>query len=459
MKKLMLIGIFFCISAIAFAQKVYFIYLQSDGGFPFYVKMDDKVFSSTSSGYIILPRLIDSTYTFQVGQPENKMRELQFSVTINKKDRGFLLKNFASGWALFDLQSTAVIHPLASKTGVMYSSSVVKTDLFTRMLAQAVDDSTLLLQPVFANREIKPDVQDKPVVATKSVAEDKKKEDERKNNTVTTKKETAHSAVVQKDNPAINGNAAAKSRRDSNVIKEKTSKAIKEDTKDAKPVELFVHQENTALKEEASSELKKDKAAPSVKIETTEVKQVVSEPYKRSVVTRRSESSTTEGFGLVFLDQVGSEVDTIRIIIPNQKPVYATSSSLLQATDSPQSTDKRFLDFSNQKEESAGMPKGKKVKSCGQQASESDFLKLRKNMSAKETEDRMVAEAKKVFRARCFTSEQIQLLSTLFLTQKGKYQFFTEAYPHVSDEQNFSALHSELKDEYYIARFKDLVGN
>ena len=51
----------------------------------------------------------------------------------------------------------------------------------------------------------------------------------------------------------------------------------------------------------------------------------------------------------------------------------------------------------------------------------------------------------------------IKNLSTLFLNDDGKYKFFDAAYTHVSDPENFSSLAAELKDEYYINRFKAML--
>jgi hypothetical protein len=95
---------------------------------------------------------------------------------------------------------------------------------------------------------------------------------------------------------------------------------------------------------------------------------------------------------------------------------------------------------------------------CKSTASENDFFKLRKNMAAKNSDDSMVGEAKKAFKGKCFTTEQIRNLGTLFLTSAGKYQFFDAAYLHVTDREKFESLESEIKDDYYLKRFKALVG-
>ena len=69
----------------------------------------------------------------------------------------------------------------------------------------------------------------------------------------------------------------------------------------------------------------------------------------------------------------------------------------------------------------------------------------------------MIAEAKKVFKTKCFSTLQIKNLSALFLTDESKYKFFDAAYQYVSDLENFSTLQSELKDEYFINRFKAMI--
>ena len=85
-------------------------------------------------------------------------------------------------------------------------------------------------------------------------------------------------------------------------------------------------------------------------------------------------------------------------------------------------------------------------------------MKLRKKMAGRDTDEAMIEEAKKVYRNKCFTVEQLRYLSTLFLTSAAKYQFFDASYHYASDRQNFASLRNEIKDEYYLNRFKALVG-
>jgi hypothetical protein len=72
--------------------------------------------------------------------------------------------------------------------------------------------------------------------------------------------------------------------------------------------------------------------------------------------------------------------------------------------------------------------------------------------------DNMLKTAKKYFRSKCFSTEQIKDLSYLFLTNEGKYRFFDAAYPYTSDSDQYEMLQAQLSDEYYINRFKALIG-
>ena len=113
---------FIAISIHASAQKVYFIYLESENNHPFYVKMNDQLHSS-GSGYLVLSGLVDSSYQFSVGFPGAKT-ESKFLVPLSGRDRGFLLKSFDYGLGLFDLQKLSVIKPLVdeSRNNISYRS-------------------------------------------------------------------------------------------------------------------------------------------------------------------------------------------------------------------------------------------------------------------------------------------------------------------------------------------------
>jgi uncharacterized protein YaaQ len=96
---------------------------------------------------------------------------------------------------------------------------------------------------------------------------------------------------------------------------------------------------------------------------------------------------------------------------------------------------------------------------CKKLASEDDFLKLRKKMAGLSTDDAMLNAATKALKAKCYSTEQVKNLSVLFQKEMGKLQFFEAAYPFVVDTYNFPGLQVELKDEYFINRFKAMIAH
>lgn len=182
MKKLILFLLLSVSLLSASSQKLYFIYIQTEAEQPFFVKMNEKLYSSYSSGYLIIPKLIDSTYSFSIGFPQNKWPEQKFSVTINKKDNGYLLKNFGEkGWGLFNLQTLSV--QMASDASAKIESSVTiennEVSQFTEILAKAADDPALKQKtaaPVPVNN--KPEIvvtvkKEEPAIVAKEIKTEK----------------------------------------------------------------------------------------------------------------------------------------------------------------------------------------------------------------------------------------------------------------------------------------------
>lgn len=96
---------------------------------------------------------------------------------------------------------------------------------------------------------------------------------------------------------------------------------------------------------------------------------------------------------------------------------------------------------------------------CKTLATEDDFMKTRKKMTARKSDDDMVDAAKKLFRQKCYSTEQVKNLSVLFLKDEGKYKFFDAVYPFVYDSGEFRQLESQLTEEYYISRFRSMIRN
>ncbi len=127
------------------AQQNRFIYIQTENKQPFYVKLDKKIFSSSNSGYVIIPKLVDGTYNLSIGFPKNESPVQNIQCTLDKQDAGYLLKDFGEkGWGLFNLQSLKI---LMANNATTNNSVIVKkeekTDAFSNMLSEVVNDPSI----------------------------------------------------------------------------------------------------------------------------------------------------------------------------------------------------------------------------------------------------------------------------------------------------------------------------
>jgi len=411
MKKISVLVVVLFISVFAFAQKVYFVYLQNEGHEPFFVRMNNKIYSSSSSGYLILSKLRDSSYNVNIGFPANQWPEQKFSFTVNKKDQGFLLKNFNEReWGLFDMQTMTVQMAAGNSEKDAIKTEKKEVNTFTEMLSKAADDSTLKEKPVLVKTE------EKKVEEIKQPEEkkDEPKQELKKEDIVIEKKEEIK-PTEKKEEP---------------VVEIKEQPVLNPVTKQIDSLELVT---------ENKPENKPAEGA-----------------YEKSTVKRRSESSTTEGFGLIFVDiYPGGETDTIRILIPNNNRIE-TIEEIKQEDKEVKPVD-TVQNLESIRKSVESNPVLFKKNTCKAIAVEDDFFKLRKKMAGVSSDDNMIVEARKVFRVKCFTTQQVRNLSLLFLEDEGKYKFFDAAYNYISDAENFASLQSELQGDYFINRFKAML--
>ena len=418
MKRTLLFCFFALLVSLLDAQKIYFIYLQTETGEPFFVRMNDRLYSSESSGYLILPRLKDSTYKFKLGFPSKDI-DLDFTASINKKDHGYLIKNLGDkGWGLFDLQSLELqmsTSNVKKETG-FYNNDNTNTQVnaFTALLAKATDDPSLRQNAVFAK-----EVETKPALVQTIEKEEKK--------------------------PAVTEAVVKEEKRPDQV----TQPTTKPDENKTDLVSINGQKEDS---------------------QKSSVSQI--DVYKRSDVIKLSESGGADGYESIYIDQNSDGTkDTIRVFIPADKTATAVKepkSDSIAETKTASDAGQPAAKEEPQKEETKkwwqiAIGKNKtetgEIKKCQTVANNDDFLKLRRKMAARTNDDGMLDEAKKYFKSKCFATEQIKNLSTMFLSNAGKYNFFSAAYNYTTDVENFSSLQSELKDEYYISRFKEMLHN
>lgn len=154
-----------------FAQDRYFLSIQSADQQPFYVRIANTTYSSSSIGHVVVPSLGDSTYQILVGFPRSKYPEQQYQVAFNRKDLGYTLKNTdGENWKLVDWESGASLSPRQDQPSggnAIWYGEKKKESAFTNMMAAVVNDSAVLYVASVKNIAVQQEVfaQAKPAAA------------------------------------------------------------------------------------------------------------------------------------------------------------------------------------------------------------------------------------------------------------------------------------------------------
>lgn len=262
------------------AQQDYYVFIQEPTRQPFYVRIGEESHSSSAEGHIILSKLRDSVYNFYIGFPRGK-GELLFTISINKKDHGYELRNVDGSRQLFDLQTLQLISPAA--TNQSNRQMIRKSDTYSVLMAGVVDDSAVLymspadtLSSDTAMVKSKPDSASSIAVVVDSLEVKKEKP-----------------VIVEADDITKDKNKARmKVERDSIVEKKLKHVAVAGD----------------------STRVKKDTIAFDAAV-TSQLNTSVRD--KRDII-RLSTENLVEGKLMIYVDRSGPVNDTIRIIIPRR---------------------------------------------------------------------------------------------------------------------------------------------
>jgi hypothetical protein len=415
----------------ALAQLNHFIYLQTDNQQPFYIKYNNRIISSSASGYLILPKLKDGVIEFALGFPKTNLEEQQFQCTIDKADKGFLVKNFnEKGWGLYDLQSSSIVYAnvkAAPVVNAQTSNVPPANDPFSNMLSKVTQDSTVKTVTI-----VKEPVEPKP--------------------------------VVKPDTPKVTKPAEV-------IVKAEVPVQKGKDT-----IEKVVVVPPVETKKE-ESEVKKEEVV------TPPVTEPEWKAPAKSIIKQIRKFESREGADYVFEVETDNAVkDTVRffierdttlpaaatpVVTPVPAEVKKDTAAVTPAVVTPVETKKEEVVMKKEevatppvsepapKKETQSLPNS----NCKDFATEDDLVKLRRKMASQRKDEQMVEEAKKVFRNKCFTSAQLRNLSVAFLTDEGRYRFFDAALPYVTDFSNFKSLGETIQDEYYKRRFIALLPN
>jgi hypothetical protein len=426
-----------------FSQQSYFVLIQSEKSQPFYARVLDKNYSSSSIGHLIISNLKDSAYTVVIGFPQNSAAEQEFLIRIGKKDRGYQLKNLGDkGWALFDTRTLELISPVKSDKTMSGGTAVYikKTDDFARLMAGVVNDTAVMYAMV------EPKVE--PVVAKKDeVKKDEPKKEEPKKEEPKATEMVAQVEVKKEELPK------------EELKKEEPVVAKAEDTVAVKKPEPDV-----AKKAEADEPLREPVSKPdSVAVKPLD-QVAIKEPGQKPVmpaVKIISQHTTDTGYHMVVIDDLK---DSIQIFIPvekEEKVVARQPDPVREEVVSVPLEEKKTV--INRPEETATDTTQKQAKlvminsDCRSFAASNDVDKLRVKLLQEKDAAGRIGAAKKIFRTKCFNAQQVKGLTELFPYDDQKYLFLEAAYPFISDTGNFKELVSLFSDPVYNQRFRKLV--
>ena len=435
MQKLILLFIFFLVAKTSFGQQQYFVYIQSDDKQPFYVLLNGKTYSSSEYGHVILSKLADSTHHISIGFPKKAYPEQVFTVSINKKDAGYQLKNMGEkGWALFNFQTLGLI--MSGSTANLEKKSpdfsgVKKTDEFSILLATVVNDSSILYSSTVAQQKPAPKPEQKTTVST-----------DQKKDTITSVAVTADTAQKK---------AVVSSSASLPATKQPAANDVA--TKSAVTTAVIVPA-TTPGKEEP------------VKKQPEVVSKTDSSNIQKDEVFKLEETKTGTGLNITFVSRSALQTDTIQIIIPfdkaEEKPVVAIAA--IPANEAPEKKNPQNNNSANAavvaKPDSNQTKKTTKpppINNCHHYAIEGDVDKLRVKILAVKSRTEKIDAAKKVYKTKCFSVRQIKALSELFKTDEDRLLFFEASYTAVSDAYNFKELGNLLTEETYRNRFNEML--
>ncbi|MHA4812108.1 DUF4476 domain-containing protein [Flavitalea flava] len=468
-----------------YGQEYYFVLIQADNNQPFYVHMEDKTYSSSIQGRLILPQLKEGLNSILIGFPKKRFPDQQFSLFIPKKDLELQLKDLGEkGWGLFNTQTLELKMPDAKDTSATKAqiAGVKKDDAFSRLMAGVVSDTAVMYNTYATDGTLK-----ESSAGVKAVSPGKPdvfpvipSPDSSKSAGITETGKTSPGIIPVPDTGslALNpNNAGTGVSKKEDLIKEDSLKGSPGKTDSLKTVSFVP-----------------DSPMPF---------------HSTGVILKLSERKTAKAIRLVYLDHVkGKKADTIIMIIPfdsvekkqlvksqpntiNNGPVSdqvaqseQTPASTVALTSSPTpSVTSTNIAHSSADEGPAGLPVSSAAASpeplfrsrtdsahkkqankillvnsdCRNFASDYDVDKLRVKMLEAGKDDDRILTAKKVFRTKCFTTKQIKALSEVFTSDQLKFRFFESAYPFVSDN-HFRELSDLLADPVYYNKFKTMTG-
>lgn len=488
-------------------QRDHFIYIQSDNKQPFNVKVGSSTsaLNSSSSGYLILPKIPMGRVSIVIGFPDNAYPGQHFICNIpGDRDKGYLLKRFPDkGWALYDLQELTIIYaggggdstqrgdstqgagsppPASSGSTPAAPASGATTVPVTPPpvappdpIAATVPDSTPA--PAKASTEGNDAFGDILVAVTndpslKNLKTAPKTPPAPAKGAVNTApaRHVPDSAAIILVSTQTTGNGVQR------VYTDRQASGNVDTVQVLLPVtdqaQAPAADTARATPDQTAQTAAAPVAAPApVAPVQTDTARVVLTPGTLTGSSDMTVRDTAEAFNPAALVKTDKNKDTTsNYIVPvfkqgaSQAPGPGGTGNLSgsgapagQGVQTAQDSQGTVLATGFGVQPAPAATGTLANTDCKRIAGDEDFLRLRKKLAADNDVDRMIEVAHKAFKKTCFTTEQIKQLSFLFLQEDGRYKFLEEAYPFTSDSGNFKTLQGLFSSVYFVNRFKALV--
>ena len=436
------------------AQQEYFIFLQSDQQQPFYVRVGEKIYSSSPVGHLVVSGLKDSTYSLHIGFPKNQHPEMEFVIPVSKKDQGFQLKDMGDqGWNLFNFLTLQLLKPKSSapKSSAYAPDIKKKTDNYSRLMAGVVNDTAVLYATFASTVSSEPPV--KQTIAVTEIAQKRAVADtlaagDTPANSLTaneTTRDTSQGATVQasvtgdpnKKDPLTGVVATGLPARDTVLVKSETTRTKTLDSTVNTKETVSVFRDSTNKQTQAVGTVAADQG-----------------------ISKIGEEKTSDGLKLRYVvKESGGVTDTVSAFIDYSIPAAGAVSAVQSRPDTLTDLKKQVPSTSKTDSISAA---GKLVminSDCRNFASDRDVDKLRIKILSEKKDSEKLDVVKKEYRTKCYTSRQIKALSELFYQEPMRFEFLSASFPFVSDSENFRQLVSLLRDPVYVEKFEGLFKN
>jgi hypothetical protein len=430
-----------------------FILLQTADASPFYIKLNKKILSSTSTGYLIIPKC-SGVVQFSLGLA-NSIDETVFEVDIKEKDKGFLVKKMQDNkLALFDWQTTDLLYAYEPKkevinTNTEITTAAVKTTVnkqnedigLEKMLQTSTGDNSISItdngKKEAGVRDEKEREKEKEAVVPPTVVINKT--DDKPTENIDTDK-----LLPVKEEPKVVaitdyvGKSAIKK-----ILQVDNSKGVFTNYQITNPDGSI----DTLVTEIAKIELVAVTQAPVI-LDTMQ-KQTAVKEMEADTIKKEIEPSNIVVAGGIKIDSVVTSKEVDKTVV-----VEAGGITIDSNTAKPSITENTTVIPIAETTKAAPVMVNS---NCINNATDDDMLVLFATMAKEKDDDDKIIIAKKDFKKHCYTTAQVGNILGVMFTDKAKYELLYAAYPYVSNTDQYNTLSKKLEDSYYINLFNNML--